>query len=186
MSNKSLMNKLKNIKLLITDVDGVLTDAGFYYNSDGLYLKKFNTRDGMGVTLLRTLGLKVAITTGENSPIVASRAEKLRVTDLYLGIQEKVKALDELCEKYDLKPEEVAYIGDDLNDIEIIRKAGVGFAVGDAFPDVKEAADYITEAPGGGGALREVANLIIAAKGRKPLEVWQEAVDNLMIPTKPE
>ena len=184
MSNKPLMAKLKNIKLVITDIDGVMTDACFYYNADGDFLKKFNTRDGMGITLLQTIGIKVAITTGEMNQIVEQRAEKLRITDIFMGIQDKAIALDELCHKYSLKPEQVVYIGDDINDVGIMKKAGVAVAVSDALPEVKVAADYITDAPGGGGAVREVANLILKAKGRNALDVLEEAINNAILPRR--
>lgn len=159
----SLLNKkIKNIKLLATDCDGVLTDAGMYYSADGDYLKKFNTKDGKGLSMLMDKGIIVAIITGENSEIVKRRAEKLGIKDVYLGCENKVAAMEELLLKYNLSFEEIAYIGDDINDLELLKKAGVSFSVSDATDIVKQTVDYVTKNKGGYGAVREVADLILS------------------------
>lgn len=159
----SLLNKkIKNIKLLATDCDGVLTDAGMYYSADGDYLKKFNTKDGKGLSMLMDKGIIVAIITGENSEIVKRRAEKLGIKDVYLGCENKVAAMEELLLKYNLSFEEIAYIGDDINDLELLKKAGISFSVSDATDIVKQTVDYVTKNKGGYGAVREVADLILS------------------------
>lgn len=156
--------EIKNIKLLAIDCDGVLTDAGMYYSNEGDSLKKFNTKDGMGISMLMQSGILVSIITGENSEIVQKRSEKLRIEDYFLGCKNKVEAMDLLLEKYQLTYEEVAFIGDDINDLELLRKVGTSFAVNDAMDIVKSSVDYITKRKGGEGAVREVADLILVNK----------------------
>jgi len=162
--NANPTDKLKNIKCLITDSDGVLTDGGMYYSESGDELKKFNTKDGMGFCLLREVGIITGIITGENVEMVRRRAEKMKLDKVYLGVADKMKALDEICAKYKLKYEEIAYIGDDINDMEVIKTVGFGCAVRDGMQCVKSAADYVTDAKGGRGAVREVVELILNAK----------------------
>jgi len=155
---------MNGIKLVCTDVDGVLTDGGIYYTERGEELKKFNTRDGMGVDLLRKAGIPVAFITGEETGFTKARAKKLGVEDLYLGCKadDKAAALDKLAEKYGISVSQIAYIGDDVNDIEALKKAGFACAVADGRPEVKEAADYTTRAKGGEGAFREISDMILA------------------------
>lgn len=162
---RELKNKKQSkIKLFATDCDGVLTDAGMYYNVEGDMLKKFNTKDGMGFAMLRDKGIKTAILTGENSPIVARRAEKLRIDDVYLGCVNKVEAMKELLEKYNISFDEVAYIGDDINDLPLLEKVGLSFSVNDAMESVKNIVDVITSTNGGDGAVREAIEYIINGK----------------------
>lgn len=158
----SLSEKIHKIKLLATDCDGVLTDAGMYYSAEGDVLKKFNTKDGMGLSLLKEKGIVVAILTGENSNIVKKRAEKLGICDVYLGCIDKVSAMEELLRKYNFTYEEVGYIGDDINDIDLLKKVGISFSVNDATESVKQSVDYVTKKKGGQGAVREVADLILS------------------------
>lgn len=159
---KKVTRKLqKNIKLFATDCDGVLTDAGMYYSEDGDVLKKFNTKDGMGFAILHKRGIKTAILTGENSEIVLKRAEKLKVDDVYLGCNDKVAAMEELLLKYDLSYDEVAYIGDDINDIELLKKVGFSFSVADALKIVKNVTRYTTLSKGGEGAVREAIEILL-------------------------
>lgn len=159
-----VIEKLKNIKCLLTDSDGVLTDGGMYYTENGDELKKFNTKDGMGFKLLREAGFITGIITGENIELVRRRAEKMKVDEVYLGIQDKLKTLNEICTKYDVKYEEIAYIGDDINDIEVIKAVGFGCTVNDGMQCVKDVADYIANVKGGQGAVREVVELILKTK----------------------
>jgi YrbI family 3-deoxy-D-manno-octulosonate 8-phosphate phosphatase len=150
------------IKLLITDCDGVLTDGGVYVSANGEELKKFNLRDGMGVERLRKVcGIDTGIMTGENSPIVTKRAEKLQITHLYLGIKDKKQRLKEILLQHNLNSDEIAYIGDDLNDLEVIRMAGLTASPSDGNSLIKETVHYICSLPGGAGAFREFAELII-------------------------
>jgi len=161
----SVHEKAKHIKLLITDCDGVLTDAGVYYGENGEVLKKFNIRDGMGVERLRKLtNIETAIITGEISPSVAKRAEKLKITELHLGIKEKLAVLVQIMVNRNLTKNNIAYIGDDVNDIEIMQNVGLTACPSDAISFTKEVADYICENKGGEGCFREFAELIIAAQ----------------------
>jgi N-acylneuraminate cytidylyltransferase len=143
-----LKDKVQKIKCLLTDSDGVL-----------------NTKDGMGFKLLKERGFITGIITGENVEIVRRRAQKMKLDLVYLGIQDKMKAIDEICANLNLKYDEIAYIGDDINDLEVIKNVGLGCTVSDAMQCVKEAADYITRLNGGQGAVREVVELILNMRG---------------------
>jgi len=150
--------------LLCVDVDGVLTDAGMYYGPDGEVLKKFNTRDGMGLARVREVGVAVAIISGEDSAIVHARAAKLKIDDVYCDAANKRAAVDALCDKHDLALDQVAFIGDDLNDLSALESVGLACAVADAAEPVQAVAHYITRRRGGDGAVREVCELLISAK----------------------
>ena len=152
---------MSKIKLLAIDVDGVLTDGGMYYSEKGDELKKFNTRDGMGIAMLQKKGIVIALITGEKSKIVLRRAKKLRIKEVYLGIEDKLEIVKKLCKKYKVSEAEIAYIGDDVNDICVLKEVGLSIAVADAIESVKTYADYITKARGGNGAVREVCDLIL-------------------------
>ncbi|WP_338655525.1 HAD hydrolase family protein [Sporosarcina psychrophila] len=165
-TSKKSMLKSGKVKLFATDCDGVLTDAGMYYSDAGDMLKKFNTKDGMGLSMLKDNNIILAILTGENSEIVKKRAEKLGIEEVYLGCKDKVAAMDELLSKYDLGYENVAYIGDDINDLELLKKVGYSFSVADAIQIVKDSVDYVTFRKGGEGAVREVADLLLLKGGR--------------------
>lgn len=157
----SLADRAGKIKMLLTDCDGVLTDGGMYYSESGDESKKFNTKDGMGVQLLREKGIRFGIITGEKIELVRRRAQKLKADECHIGISDKAVVLDEICTKYGLKYEEIAYIGDDVNDLPVLRKVGLPCSVPNACEDAKQAAVYVTKARGGEGAVREVAELII-------------------------
>jgi len=150
--------------LLCVDVDGVLTDAGMYYGPDGEVLKKFNTRDGMGLARVREVGVAVAIISGEDSAIVHARAAKLKIDDVYCDAANKRAAVDALCDKHDLALDQVAFIGDDLNDLSALESVGLACAVADAAEPVQAVAHYVTRRRGGDGAVREVCELLISAK----------------------
>jgi YrbI family 3-deoxy-D-manno-octulosonate 8-phosphate phosphatase len=152
------------VRLLCVDVDGVLTDAGMYYGPDGEVLKKFNTRDGMGLARVRAAGVAVAIISGEDSAIVHARAAKLNIDDVFSGVANKLDVVRDLCARRKIPPEEVAYVGDDLNDLAAMESVGLACAVLDAAEPVKSIAHYVTQRRGGDGAVREVCELIIAAK----------------------
>jgi YrbI family 3-deoxy-D-manno-octulosonate 8-phosphate phosphatase len=164
VESNEMHQSIKNIKLVITDSDGVLTDGGMYYSEDGNELKKFNTKDGMAVQLLNEIGVKTVIITGESLELISRRGKKLNVDGVYLGIKEKARLVKKLAEDYNIELSEIAYIGDDINDLESIKMVGFGCSVSDGISEVKEAARYVTKAKGGEGALREVADLIIKAK----------------------
>ena len=159
-----LNEKLSRIKLLLTDCDGVLTDGGVYYGEAGEEFKKFDIRDGMGVERLRNFaGVTTGIITGELSPSLIKRAEKLKITELHLGVKDKPAAFKEILTRMDLQPDEVAYIGDDTNDLEVMKLAGVTACPADAISFIKEVAGIICEAKGGQGCFREFAEMIIAS-----------------------
>lgn len=152
--------QIPEIKMFLTDCDGCLTDGGMYYSENGDELKKFNTRDGMGFKLLREKGIITGIVTSENVDLNRRRAEKLKLDELISGCTDKVTAVKGLCEKFGIKLENVAYVGDDINDLEVIKMVGFGCAPADAMPQVKEAAKYVTKAKGGEGVIREVVSLL--------------------------
>lgn len=158
-------HKARKIKLLLTDCDGVLTDAGVYYSAQGEEMKRFSVRDGMGVERLRALAnVDVGIITGEVSEALKRRAEKLKIWNLFQGIQQKAIVFKELLQRSELKASEVAYIGDDVNDIQIMRLVGLSACPVDAQEEVKRIADYKCIHRGGHGAFREFADIIILAK----------------------
>jgi 3-deoxy-D-manno-octulosonate 8-phosphate phosphatase (KDO 8-P phosphatase) len=161
----ALIAKAKKIRLLVTDCDGVLTDNGVYYGAEGEVMKRFSIRDGMGVERLRKLaGVETAIMTGEHSAAVGKRAEKLKISRLYPGASDKRTWLKKIAEEDGFSPEEIAFIGDDTNDVEALAWAGCTATPADGMPFAKAEADYICEARGGHGAFREFAELIIYAK----------------------
>jgi YrbI family 3-deoxy-D-manno-octulosonate 8-phosphate phosphatase len=152
------------VRLLCVDVDGVLTDAGMYYGPDGEVLKKFNTRDGMGLARVREAGVAVAIISGEDSAIVHARAAKLKIDEVFSGVANKLDVVKDLAASHNLAPDEVAYIGDDVNDLAAMKCVGLACAVADAAEPIKAIAHYVTRQRGGDAAVREVCELIIAAK----------------------
>ena len=166
MIDEQLRRKILPIKLFVTDADGVLTDGTMYYTESGDEFKKFNTRDGGGLMLLQFAGIKTAIVTSEETKMVENRAKKLQVDALIQGSKNKLQALSQLLNQFSLQNEEVAYIGDDINDIPIIREVGFSIAVADATREIIKIADYIIQAPGGKGAVREAAELILDVQGK--------------------
>jgi len=151
---------LSKIKMFLTDCDGCLTDGGMYYSENGDELKKFNTRDGVGFGMLREKGIITGIVTGESVELNRRRAEKLKIDILEAGCQDKEAVVKRLCETYGISLENVAYVGDDLNDIDVIRMVGYGCCPADAVSQVREAARYVAEAKGGEGVIREVIDRI--------------------------
>ncbi len=154
---------LSRIKALFTDCDGVMTDGGMYYSENGDELKKFITRDGVGFALLREHGIVGGIITSENVDLVRRRAVKLQLEEVHLGVKDKLALVKELCDKYGISLEEVAYIGDDVMDIPVIEAVGFGCSPADGIDYVKATARHVTTAKGGEGVVREVAELILAA-----------------------
>mgnify|MGYP001357750490 CR=1 FL=1 len=158
--------KMKKVKLVITDVDGVLTDGGMYYNKEGEYMKKFNTKDSMGMELLSKIGIKTILMTREDSMIVRERVKKIKIVDLYSGVMKKEDLIDEITEKYNVRNDEIAYIGDDVNDIEIMKKIGFSVTPSDGNYAVRNISDHICKNEGGKGVFREIADLIIKSNSR--------------------
>lgn len=155
---------LQRIRLFATDVDGVLTDAGMYYAESGDEWKKFNTRDGMGIKLLQKAGFITAIVTQERTKIVARRAEKLAIPELHQGVMDKLTLIREMAGRHGLSLNQVAYIGDDVNDLESLRAVGFSASPADGMPVICDAVDYVCVKKGGEGAVREVAELLLQAR----------------------
>jgi 3-deoxy-D-manno-octulosonate 8-phosphate phosphatase (KDO 8-P phosphatase) len=164
----SLAAALRRIRLVATDVDGVLTDGGMVYAESGEESKRFHVRDGMGIKLLQKAGFITAIITQEQSRLVARRAERLAIPEVHQGIMDKLGALRDLAARYGLSLDQVAYVGDDVNDLEALRGAGFSAAPADAVPAVLQAVRYRCRHRGGDGAVREVADLLLAAQGFDP------------------
>jgi 3-deoxy-D-manno-octulosonate 8-phosphate phosphatase (KDO 8-P phosphatase) len=161
----SLADRARRIRLLLTDCDGVLTDGTVYYSAEGEALKRFHMRDGMGVERLRTLvQVDVGIITGEMSPSLRKRAAKLDIDELHLGVCEKRARLDQIATRRGLALEQVAYIGDDVNDVAVLEAVGLAACPADATPFARAVAHMVCQTRGGDGVLREVAELIIAAQ----------------------
>jgi YrbI family 3-deoxy-D-manno-octulosonate 8-phosphate phosphatase len=165
--NLHLKEKLEKIRLVLTDNDGVLTDTGVYYSAKGEELKRFSIRDGMGIERMRKYaGVETIIITGEESGSVRTRAEKLKIREFYLGVNKKEELLPEIMKKNEVALDEIAFVGDDSNDIEIMKMVGFRATPADGMSFIKEISDYICENKGGNGAFREVAELIIAFKSK--------------------
>jgi len=162
--NVDISSKAKNIKLFAMDCDGVLTDAGMYYSANGNELKKFNTKDGMGIRLLHEAGITTAIITGEDTQIVKNRAAKLNIKEVHLGANNKVAVMEAICDKFGYKFSEIAFIGDDINDLQLLKRVGLSFTVADGHQELKKIVDYQTTRIGGHGAVREAIDLILANK----------------------
>ncbi len=158
----------KKIKLIIMDVDGTLSDGRFFVLPDGKVIKSFDVKDGAGIIFLGLAGIKTAIITGKSSEVVRNRAAELQIDDYYEGISNKSIPFFELLEKYDLKKDEVAYIGDDIGDAEVMGMVGFSAAVGDAHPLIKRISHYIAKRYGGRGAVREVIDFILDVQGKWP------------------
>ncbi len=159
-----LKKKCNNIKVVLTDVDGVLTDGGMYYSDEGELLKKFNTRDGMAVELLRKNNIPVIFITKEKSKIVLSRAKKLQIKDVFIGIEKKELLLTKICKKYYSNKNNLAYVGDDLNDLNIMKQVGFSACPYNAVSTIRKNSDYVCKSKGGDGVLREIADLILFHK----------------------
>tara|TARA_Y100000310_G_scaffold145277_1_gene144612 strand:+ start:159 stop:650 length:492 start_codon:yes stop_codon:yes gene_type:complete len=161
---KELYKKFKKIKLVLTDVDGVLTDGGMYYTTQGDIMKKFHTRDGMGVTLLRKYNIPTILITKEKTKMVKQWAAKMKVEKLYDGIIKKNMILDKVCNAFNLKSDEIAYIGDDVNDVPLLKVVCLAVTPNDGTKEAKSVSHYICKLKGGEGAFREFADLIISTR----------------------
>jgi 3-deoxy-D-manno-octulosonate 8-phosphate phosphatase (KDO 8-P phosphatase) len=157
--------RARKIRLLVMDVDGVLTDGRMVLSDRGDELKMFHTHDGIGLALAHRAGLKTALVTGETSPIAKARGEKLGVGTVVLGARRKGDVVDALLAEHGMSPDALAYIGDDLLDLPALQRAGLAVTVADAVADVKRIAHVVTKAPGGHGAVRECVELLLRAQG---------------------
>ncbi len=149
------------IRLFLTDSDGCLTDGGMYYDENGDCLKKFNAKDGMGISILRKSGIVTGIVTGEDTNIVRKRAEKLKMSEVHVGVKDKLRCVQQICSRLGIRLEETAYVGDDINDIDVLKHVGYPFSVPNAEPEVLACARYISRRNGGQGAVRDIAEMVM-------------------------
>jgi YrbI family 3-deoxy-D-manno-octulosonate 8-phosphate phosphatase len=166
MKTASIRERCRRLRVVVTDVDGVLTDGGMYYGESGEELKKFNIRDGAGVALLKGAGLAVGAMTGESRELVKRRVEKMGVDFLVSGARHKLGALERCAAERGFTLGEVGYVGDEINDASLLGRVGVFFAVADAGPEIRRGADVILKTRGGDGALREAASIVLRHQGR--------------------
>ena len=166
-----IIEKIKKVRLLILDVDGVLTDGRIIYDSKGRDSKFFDVHDGLGVYLLKRAGIKTILITAKGSKTIKPRAKDMRVEEYYEDVFPKTKVLDTILDKHGLTKEEICFIGDDLVDLSIMKAVGFAVAVANGSLDIKAIASYITQKTGGRGAVREVAELILKTQGK-----WDEAI----------
>lgn len=176
ISNKELQERAAKIKWLFCDIDGTLTDGCVYYSQEGELLKKFSLRDGTGFFLLRQAGIKTGFITTECSPIVEQRAKKLKIDKCIFGTHHKLEAVQEFVKQEGISLDNIAFIGDELNDVKLLEACGFGIAVGDADLRVKEAAKFVCDKLGGAGAFREAAEKLLEFKGVSISDIIQKAL----------
>lgn len=167
LSEQELKNRAQQLKLLILDVDGVLTEGELILIGDDSEAKRFYIHDGMGIIFMRTVGIKVAIITGRVSPILRRRAQELKIDEVSEGAFFKQDGVETLLKKLNLQPHEVAYVGDDIHDVPAMKIVGMPISVANARPEVKDFSIYVTEAAGGHGAVRELSEWILELRGVK-------------------
>jgi len=165
---KKVVEKMRKVKMLLLDVDGVMTDGRIVMDSQGRELKHFNVRDGHGLVMVQRHGISVGILTVRKSDVVEHRARDLKITEVYQGALNKKEVFEKILEKNHLKPEDIAYMGDDIVDIPVLKRVGFSVAVADALEVVKKAVDYVTVSKGGQGAVREVCDMLLQAQGFWP------------------
>ena len=174
LSQEELQQKAKKIKLVALDMDGTLTDGSINIGGEGELFKRFNAKDGLGITTARRYGLRISVITGRKGPVVQRRAEELGIAeDVMSGISAKKQALLTLADKYNLSLEEIAFMGDDLNDLPALLAAGLSAAPADAAEDVRQRVSYVASHNGGQGAVRDLLELILKAGG-----VWDAIVED--------
>ncbi|WP_202221628.1 HAD family hydrolase [Okeania sp. KiyG1] len=156
-----------NLQMLVLDVDGVMTDGGIILLGNTEQMKRFNSQDGLGIKMARTSGLKVAIITGRKSEVVERRARELKIDDVYQGYDDKTLAFTALLQEHNIQASQVAYIGDDLPDVPVMKRVGIPVAVKNARLEVKRYAAYVTKASGGNGAIREAVEWLLELQGKK-------------------
>lgn len=166
VTDEHLLRRIRRIKLLVLDVDGVMTDGRIIIDDAGLESKEFDVRDGHGLKMLMRYGIDVVLLTGRKSRVVDHRAADLGITEVHQGIWNKREVFDDILMRRNLVAEETAYIGDDIVDVPLLRRVGFAVAPADASPDAIRAAGYVTEHSGGRGAVREVCEMILRAQGR--------------------
>ena len=183
MTRKQLLARARKIKLLLMDVDGVMTDGSIYYVPDahgGLFeTKNFNSRDGLGIRMAHAAGLKTGIITGRGSPAIERRVKELGIDFLEQNALDKIGPYEKICRAAKLRDEEVAYVGDDIVDLPILERVGLAVAVGDSDPLLKPRVHFWTRNRGGRGAVREAIDLILTAQGKAPLEALRLLLSSL-------
>ncbi|MCB2180784.1 MAG: HAD-IIIA family hydrolase [Desulfobulbaceae bacterium] len=162
---RNCLPKAKEVKLLLLDVDGILTDGSISYTDEGIEVKTFSARDGFGINILRKAGVEVGLITARSSKALERRVEDLKLTHVYQGKRRKIVVFEQIIDELGLSPQEVAYMGDDWLDLALLRRVGFAATAADATPEVKEVVDYVARRNGGQGAVREICELIIDAKG---------------------
>ena len=168
--------KLATIKLLLLDVDGVLTDGRIIYDNEGNEMKSFDVKDGHGMKMLQRAGIKIGIITGRSSAVVQRRAEELGLDALFQGALTKLEPYGEILKEFGLTDDQVAYVGDDLVDLPILRRVGFSATVADAVPDLFPLVDYVCKRPGGRGAVREICDMLLRAQGQ-----WDELTQRYFV-----
>lgn len=166
-----LNQRCQAIRLILSDVDGVLTDGGIVYDNRGIESKRFNVRDGVGIRLWQKAGYRFGVITGRSSHIVKLRMAELEIEILRQGVENKMAAMRGILDELRLTPKQVCYLGDDLPDLPVVRAVGLGVAVADACEELRQAAHYVTTLPGGDGAVRETIEMILKAQSR-----WEDIV----------
>lgn len=167
----SLADRIKPLRLIAFDVDGVMTDGGLYLSDSGEEFKRFNSLDGHGIKMLKASGVELAIITGRTSRCVELRAHNLGITRLYQGVDDKYAAMQSLLADLDLSPGAAAFMGDDVIDLPVMRNIGMAFSVPDAPQCVRDHADYVSQRSGGHGAVREICELIMSAQGTLEMQL---------------
>lgn len=164
--SQEVIERAKKIKVLVLDVDGVLTDGRIIYGTYGDELKNFDVNDGLGIILLKRAGLKCVILTAKASRVVKKRAKELRIDKVYHNFHYKIKAFTKIKSRFKVKDEEICFVGDDVIDMPVLRRAGLAVVVPNAQEEVREYGHFITEKPGGRGAVREVCDMLLKAQGK--------------------
>lgn len=171
--NAQVRTRIEKIRLLGLDVDGVMTDGRLYYHDDGTESKAFDVRDGHGIKMLQKVGVEVFLISGRNSPMVEKRAMDLGISEVTQGVRDKVPILERLASQRGLTLDQIAFVGDDLVDLPVMRRVGLAVTVADASEHLFDKAHYVTLAPGGRGAVREVVELILGVQG-----LWEKVVQS--------
>lgn len=172
-------DRIQRIKMLLLDVDGVMTDGGIIFGPDSMELKRFHVRDGMGIAMAKAVGLRIGILTSRDSEAVRRRADELGIDEVQQGFFYKEEGYQAILKKYGLRDEEVAYIGDDILDIPILRRTGFSICVADGADEVKQVSHYVTQKKGGEGAVREVVEMLLNGLGKK-----EGAIHSILSPSK--
>ncbi|MCX5830426.1 MAG: HAD hydrolase family protein [Deltaproteobacteria bacterium] len=168
MITEALQEKIKPVRVLILDVDGVLTDGEIIIDDAGRETKHFNVRDGHGLIMLMRYGVEVVLLTGRTSQVVSHRALDLGIKEIYQGVFNKLTVFEEILRKKNISPAATAFVGDDVVDVPVLRRVGFSATVADASADLKNVVDYVTEQKGGRGAVREICEIILKAQGKWP------------------